>query len=237
MRYKIYLADIRPLVQNEKLQKAVYDRLPLSRQHKADSCRFPKARAASLGAGFLMEYALKKQGLTQYQIDYADGGAPMVIRRSQLADAADGGRQMEIPVYISVSHSGDYAACVICDRPVGIDIQQDCKVKGNMLRHFLTSDRQQEFLQTYGEIQEDGFLNEPAQKAFLRQWAAKESYMKLTGEGMKLGFDHLILEEAPAGSCLCIRDQLNRYGLAKLKEYHVSDGYFLAVSVGEQENP
>lgn len=224
--YTIYIADIRPLLK-EKTGQKVYRRLPESRQKKADSCKTPTAKAASLAAGFLMEYALKKQGNAEYRIEYEEGGAPIVLA-SKKADETDDRR-----FFISVSHSGDYAACVISDRPVGIDIQQIRPVRTNTLHHFFSEAGIKAFVSDYEISQETAFLNEKARNAFLWQWAAKESYMKLTGEGMRLGFERLLIDRI--GKNICIRDQMNRYAPARIYEHHVLEDYCLTVCVGEKQ--
>jgi len=211
--FKLYYADVRPLL-NEALQKKVYSRLPLVRQLKADACLFPDAKAASLAAGFLMEYALKKQELQTARIEYAKNGAPLILSADR-------------KLYISVSHSGDYAACVISDKPVGVDIQQFRKVRRGVLRHFCSEEEKNSFWLPYEKTDEDVFLSAAAAEIFMRQWAAKESYMKMTGEGMQLGFDQLVFENDGQ----LIRDRKERYRSALVRQYQVLDGYCLAVCI------
>ena len=250
--YRIYLADIRPLY-NEELQKKVYDRLPPARREKADACGQPKARAASLAAGFLMEYALKDQGLTDCRIGYASGGAPVVESVDGLGGAAadmavapDCIAAEPSAAHISLSHSGDYAVCAIAPCPIGVDIQRIGPVKAGVLRHFFPEPDRQDFLEKYGLNPADKELPPAAAEAFLWQWAAKESYMKLTGLGMSMGFDQLVLERAASGACaakpgktaptLQIRDRQDRHAPAKIREYRLLEGYCLTVCT-EKENP
>lgn len=273
---RIYLADVRPLL-NEKVQKKVYDRLPDHRKEKADACRFPKARAASLAAGFLMEYALKDLGLTDCHIAYAPEGAPVVTPDSALLQSVhtgcvSGGAAVQSydaygacvhPLHISLSHSGDYAVCAVCDRPVGVDIQQIRPVRMSALKRFFMPEEREEFLNRYVRECDPstaaGLSDTPpastqtlpaaAGEIFLWQWAAKESYMKLTGQGMSMGFDQLKIQAISdpalksdhiqsqgtlAQSPLYICDRQNRHAPAQVLEYRVLEGYCLTVCIGEK---
>lgn len=213
--YKIYLADIRPLY-DEKLQQAVYDRLPPARQKKADRCKHTSAKAACLAVGFLAEYALKSAGYAECEIGYTDRGAPVVSGES---------------VYISLSHSGDYAVCAVCDKPVGIDIQRPQKVRTGILKHFFDENQRKAFLEVYGCKPDEVYLNSAAQDAFLRQWTVKESYMKLTGQGMTMGFDRILIQKAQTDAGLTVKDRRAEFPDAAVKEYTEEGKYYLSVCI------
>ena len=217
--YRIYLADIRPLL-DENLQQRVYSRLPRERQEKADRCRFPHARAASLAAGFLMEYALKDQKKEHCHIGYGQWGAPLILDENG-----------EESGYISLSHSGDFAACVISDRPVGIDLQKKKAVKKGMLRHFVGQQEQEAFWKQYRKDETQEVLSEEGCDAFLRRWTAKESYMKLTGQGMGMGFERIHVRLDEGGMPVRISDLKQVFPEASCREHQVQEGYWLNVSI------
>lgn len=75
-------------------------------------------------------------------------------------------------VQFSVSHSGGYYVCAVGDRAIGIDLQRhtDCR-RIALARRFFHPDEA-----TYLE-QTDG-------ADFFRIWAAKESFVKCTGDGI-----------------------------------------------------
>lgn len=239
-RIRLYLADIRPLYQ-DRTQRYVYERLDEIRQKKADACRQPKARAASLAAGFLAQYALQQNGFAGHTICYGEKGQPQIDGK---------GIQEGLP-YLSLSHSGDYAVCAIADSPVGVDIQARVPVYGGMLCHFFSPKERAEFEQKYGlepfqrESAGSGrddptwkpfksrILPEAAAEEFLRLWTAKESYMKLTGIGMGMGFSG-ILADLETG---VVREKAaafteGRTRRARLKEYPAPEGYFLTACIG-----
>lgn len=206
----LYLADIRPLYE-EELQQRVYVLMGEERRKKADRCKNQKAKAASLTVGLLAEYALQKYGCGPCRIGFAPGGQPKV----QTAESRE-------PVFISLSHSGDYAVCALASRPVGVDIQKKQPVRAGMLRHFFTQEERTAFKKTWA-IEEEGFLPERAQEIFLRSWTAKESYMKLSGLGMSAGFDNLTADLERGIIYPCGR----REEAAALREHPAPAGYFL----------
>lgn len=289
-RVRIYAADIRPLFEEETYRKA-YERIPAGRQRKADACKTQRAKAASLAAGLLAEYALSGYGKAQAEAAWADipvlalcgepagqqsfrvacepSGRPVVLPAEStvttggaatglrtllegapdeaaalLEGAPDGtaaflegapdetaaflnpasdGTAPSVP-YISLSHSGDYAVCALSDAPVGVDVQQSVPVRVGALRHFFCEEERTAFLARH--VRPEGrFLSEEAAEEFLRLWTAKESYMKLTGKGMSLGFAN-IRADWDAGTICCSKTDMPR---AVWKEYGTLPGYYLSV--------
>lgn len=82
-------------------------------------------------------------------------------------------------VHISLSHSGDYAAAVVSDKPIGIDIQVLKSVNKNLVKKVCTCD-------------ELDFVMSSCSKEFFRLWTVKEAYSKCTGiklqDVLKLSF-------------------------------------------------
>ena len=90
------------------LQRAEAASLP-ARRAKAERIRSVQGRAASLAAGLLLRHGLFLCGLGEDQIRTGPEGKPFLAGN---------------PAFISLSHSGDYAACAIAPVPVGVDIQR-----------------------------------------------------------------------------------------------------------------
>ncbi|MCQ2513009.1 MAG: 4'-phosphopantetheinyl transferase superfamily protein [Lachnospiraceae bacterium] len=82
----------------------------------------------------------------------------------------------EQPLYFNLSHSKEYAACVISDEPVGIDIE--C-VKTRDVEHMDKILHEQEYLVL-------SFVTNPEEKKkyFYECWVTKESYLKNLGCGL-----------------------------------------------------
>ncbi len=71
-------------------------------------------------------------------------------------------------VYISLSHSGDYAAAVVSDKPIGIDIQVLKSVNENLVKRVCVCD-------------ELDYVKTSRSKEFFKLWTVKEAYSKCTG--------------------------------------------------------
>lgn len=83
------------------------------------------------------------------------------------------------PLHFSVSHSGAWWVCAFGPCAVGVDIQEHRPCRREAIaRRFFHPDE-------IAWLEERGF----DQESFYRLWAAKESYVKLTGGGLSEGFD------------------------------------------------
>lgn len=86
----------------------------------------------------------------------------------------------------NLSHSGSYALCSIDDRgstdvKLGCDVEKIKKSKVNVARHFFCDSE-------FRYVEEQETETEKA-RAFYRYWVLKESFMKATRLGMKLGLN------------------------------------------------
>lgn len=117
--------------------------------------------------------------------------------------------------YSNLSHSGEYVVCAISTEPVGCDLEE---IKDAPLK---VAERR--FCE--GEIEYLSNLNEDLRNAeFYRIWTIKESYMKMTGEGLGMGLGSF---EVSLGEEITIKKegkQVNCY----IKEYPL-DGYKISV--------
>lgn len=136
------------------LQRAEAASLP-ARREKAERIRSVQGRAASLAAGLLLRHGLFLCGLGEDQIRASPEGKPFLAGN---------------PAFISLSHSGDYAACAIAPVPVGVDIQRIVPVSARAVRRFCTA----------GELAWVKRQPDP-QRAAIALWALKESYLKASG--------------------------------------------------------
>ena len=124
-------------------------------------------------------------------------------------------------LYFNISHSENVAVCAVSDEPVGIDIEKIRDIKKNIVDRYFTC-HEKKYLNNI----EDSFRN----AAFIRMWTIKESYVKYTGEGMKLGLDNFDIR---------ISQDIQIYRDAELckchiKEYNLPD-YKLTVCASENE--
>lgn len=154
---KLYVADISNLPDPLSVPE-ILQRLPLGRQQRIHSMKQEKSRKQSMGVGLLLQKVLALYHMQDSKVFIGEHGKPMV----------DG-------LEFSLSHSGDLVICAVSDKSVGCDVEEIRKApKGVAERYF--SDSEQEYL--------DQFSGEEYDKAFFRIWTLKESYVKMTGEGM-----------------------------------------------------
>lgn len=78
-------------------------------------------------------------------------------------------------IEFSVSHSGEFFACAVSDKRVGIDIQEvrDADIYGIAKRFFAAEERL--------------YTDEKGELAFFDIWVRKEAVIKCTGKGMSQG--------------------------------------------------
>lgn len=89
-------------------------------------------------------------------------------------------------IYFNISHSGEYAVCVLADMEVGVDIQMKKPLKNDRLLRRTMDEKQQEAVKN---------AVDSAMK-FADFWAQKESYLKWTGEGITVNLAGLSMEDA-----------------------------------------
>ncbi len=78
------------------------------------------------------------------------------------------------PLFISISHSGNFVAAAFSEHEIGIDIEVMREIDFKTAKRVLT-DSDLEFLNS----------QENKADAFLKIWTAKEAYLKMTGDGIK----------------------------------------------------
>jgi 4'-phosphopantetheinyl transferase len=100
--------------------------------------------------------------------------------------------------FFSITHSGDYAMCVISDRRVGVDIE-------NRFRNIFSEhgnekmDKVAKKCLTAGELKEYVSAEEEKKAdVLLSYWTKKESYSKAMGKGLALNFATIDTQELNA---------------------------------------
>lgn len=126
-------------------------------------------KTRSLAAGILLHDALCET------LDLEEDAPPFFFEYTERGKAY---LPEEPHVHFNLSHSGEYVCCAVGDEPVGVDIQEKLKGKEKIAERFFTpGDRQ--MLR--------GLAEKEREDLFFRMWSVKESYVKLTGEGMARG--------------------------------------------------
>lgn len=128
-----------------------------------DSCKNPKDKKRSLAAGALLLFCMKKRGVSLEETPYYNENGKMYF-------------PYENRFYVNLSHSGDYAACALDSKEVGIDVEGVRQYQENVLRRISS----EEEMQSFSALKKE----EEKNSAFTRLWTRKESAAKLSGEGI-----------------------------------------------------
>lgn len=155
------------------------------RQEKALRCRLAEDRKRSLGAALLLQAGLLQtipDFLPPAELETGPGGKPLL---SGYHSREGRWKPLAPSLECSLSHSGRYAACVLSDAPVGIDLESVCRpVPPAVWRKF--HPLEQEWIGAAGD----------PEKAAVSLWVLKESYLKALGTGLR-----------EALSAFCVREE------------------------------
>lgn len=130
------------------------------RREKIMKYKMPDDRKRSLRAGLMIKDVLGEHGISQEEIKYTDNGRPFI-------EGLD----------FNVSHSGEYVMLALSSSRVGCDIERIKERNYSVARRYF-SDGEKQWLEE----------SDNKELAFYSIWTAKESYIKLTGEGILLDF-------------------------------------------------
>lgn len=144
------------------------------RRKKLEACKNEAKKSEIIAAGALLREALATDGYPvegPLELEYHCYGKPYL---------ADRGRQF------SVSHSGDYAVCVVDHEEVGVDIEKIQAVNPKVAERILNSEELAEFY---------AIPEEARNEELIRLWTRKESVAKCLGGGIFRRPKELPMEE------------------------------------------
>ncbi len=154
-------------------------------------------RRLSLGVWRLMERMLAARGIQARDVAVDANGKPYC-----------GG------VFFSLSHAGDLALCAVSGAPVGCDIERVTDAPLDLApRVFCPGERA--YLRSAGDPDQ-------ARRRFFTLWTLKESYLKMTGEGLTLSPERLeirmpaltLLRDGAAQPCALFHTAHGEYELS-----------------------
>lgn len=183
MAVGLYLLNLEEAGEPAGFLKRAEQRVDAVRYEKALKIGEPKSRAASLGAGLLLQRLARdcRDGICIEGLRHCPP-EELLTETEQLIPlhyrfGAHGKPEIEeFPLKFSISHSGSYVICAVSERRIGADIQQlkDTDSRKLAQRFFTESE--------YKELEKCG--ESGRQRLFFEMWARKEAYGKLTGEGV-----------------------------------------------------
>lgn len=139
----------------------------VERREKALRYRNDELRRQSVAAWLLLKKALgERYGITSVpSIATAEHGKPFFPSMPK--------------VHFNMSHCLGVAACVIGDRPVGVDVETIHAVSTSLVKRVLSAAEHEAVERSHNP-----------QMEFMRLWTVKESLLKLSGHGL-VGIDEL----------------------------------------------
>ena len=91
----------------------------------------------------------------------------------------------ERPWYFNLSHSGEYAVCATSDAQIGCDIQRIGSERKRVAERFFHESERDYIAQATGAADSAATpVQEERDHRFTRVWTMRESYAKMTGEGI-----------------------------------------------------
>lgn len=166
---KIYNSTIDYLDDNEKFAEK-YSMISEYRKRKIDAIKGEEERKRSLAAEcLLMEAFWENDILYDGQIEVGPHGKPMLANNPS--------------IFYNLSHSGNQVLCVISDSEVGCDVERIERVSDKIVERFFTEEEKKKI---------EAIANEEMKIiARARLWCLKESYGKMTGEGLGAVIDKI----------------------------------------------
>lgn len=197
----LYAADT-SILPDPKDHPALLDTLDMDRRCKIMKFVRAEDRKQSLGAGLLLNKILPRYGASPAGLRLGANGKPEV----------DG-------IFFNLSHSGNIVICGTAEKELGCDVEKIVETPEGVAERFFHPN-------------ETAYINkcmgEEGDHRFFRIWTMKESYIKMTGEGMKLAFDHF---EVLPDSGKVRRD--GKLLSCRIMEYEIP-GYKLSVCAEEE---
>lgn len=171
--------------------KSLYESLSQKRIEKVNALRVESAKKQSAGVELLLNNAVK--------CEYPDVKIPLKW------EVDENGKLFlcDYPqLNVNLSHSGEYAACVVSDMPVGIDIQYMREAADLRIAERFFTESECEHIKK----------SENHYEVFYRLWTKKESLVKAVGCGLAI----------PLNSFCVIEDKIEYEG----KKYKFTESCF-----------
>ena len=171
----VYIGNTQSLTDKDLFER-MYDSVSLFRQQKIDRMKHPEDKIRSLGAGLLLQKALSDYGIDEKTAAFEtnSNGKPFINCSNNET------------VQFNLSHSGNYAMCIIGNSPVGCDVERVRKIDLKLADRFFAQSEKEMIL---SQTTEDDKIN-----TFFRLWTLKESYVKAEGQGLSIGLNSFAVQ-------------------------------------------
>ncbi len=186
---------------DKKLFEKAYNEMSPQRQEKADRYQQTPDRRACVFADMLLRMLLKEAGCNQSPVFYTDEKGKPYLEGNEF--------------YFSISHSGEFVACAVSRRPVGIDIEKKRTVNLPLIKRVCTEE-ELSFV-----LSDSKSTDSSVCERFLRIWCLKEAFLKYTGDGLGAGLKSVSVADSQG---------IKEHPLPHIKaENFVTEDYIFAV--------
>ncbi len=173
---KVYVGTIVPF-RNPEIFSAGLSRLKEERQKRILSFRSPDDRSRGLVAGLLLRRALHDAGISYERAVFAEaeGGKPYLCDSS---------------LFFNLSHAGECAICAVSHQEVGADVESLIRFADDTVRMQRLAEK------IMSETEMHDWKRASSGEHLVRLWTKKESYVKLTGDGLRCDFGQIETDSA-----------------------------------------
>ncbi len=199
-KYKILTFAVKSSELTQDMADKAMQLLPLERQDKVKAKFNIKDKNNTIAAGLLLNYAVsqyymcdKENIIEKQDIDIAYVTIDKLIKNynnkyDYKVKTKVNGKPYFVEheeIYFNISHSGEYAVCVIGNTENGIDIEGKRKNVLKIAKRFFEKNE-------YEWLSNEMLSEDDKITRFLQLWTLKESYSKVTGEGIAYGIKEAI---------------------------------------------
>lgn len=153
------------LLQDPEQFDVWYRRMPDFRKEKIDAFKPHHSKLLSLGAGILLETAMKDIGILSYEV------MPDPDKKPRIKGHDD--------IFFNISHSGDVVILGISDREIGVDVEKIKHFKDTLV-NYVFGEGDKSLAKELMDSEAD------PDKVYTRLWTVKESIMKHSGKGIAM---------------------------------------------------
>lgn len=189
---KIYLTNVAELPDPLRNPES-FSLLPKDRQERIIRAVSEKVRRQQLGAGLILEKVMGEYGVSGEELSFGEHGKPISPKFK-----------------FNLSHSVDYVALAVSEsEDVGCDIEKLREVPNGIFKKL--PEREKAWLESISA--------EERRRAFFRLWTRRESFLKMTGEGLsgfseiELASDKGVLRNGKRETCFFLEFDLEGYAL------------------------
>ncbi len=191
-QFLISIMDITPLSDSLSGDKALYDKafklVPGYRQQKICNLKNDAAKCRCLAAGLLLNYTTRtftsfshdtKSIDTLVSVTVSDAASTYMQEYDYETACGTNGKPYfkgYANLHFNLSHSGNFAVCIVAGMPCGIDIEGNRPFKPSVAKRFFSETE-------YHWIYDTENVSVQAER-FFRLWTLKEAYAKATGNGI-----------------------------------------------------